>query len=399
MCREFSHGSRLRDAVTSEVSLTASALSSAGHDTVILAGKSLPDQELPEQSHQKINIIRIPEQEIINPFRYTKLLDAISTLHCDVIVTYLSFMLFPKFSRLLSRLSVTAFHRLIHGKLFLADVSHALPDLLLRYLSAYGKIDFYDIARLLYPTFLLRTTSKTEALGTVITLSDRTRRALLRSGFNDQKVMTVPPAIAPIWFKGPNRERMTSGFSASEKKILYYGGGPSILRGIDTLIQSVRYLNDPDIRLEVYLRGSDRCDQKLMLGLARKLGLSSQVTVVMGFQEADFLVKRVHESDCVVLPFKLMAKVADVPLTVVEPMACGKPVISTSVGAIPEVVQHGTNGLLVRPSSAKQLSEAIISIVQNDSLRARFSSNARKSAELYRSDSVIGRLTNIYESV
>jgi glycosyltransferase involved in cell wall biosynthesis len=94
-----------------------------------------------------------------------------------------------------------------------------------------------------------------------------------------------------------------------------------------------------------------------------------------------------------------MAKVADVPLTVVEPMACGKPVISTSVGAIPEVVQHGTNGLLVRPSSAKQLSEAINSIVQNDSLRTRFSSNARKSAELYRSDSVIGRLTNIYESV
>ena len=64
-----------------------------------------------------------------------------------------------------------------------------------------------------------------------------------------------------------------------------------------------------------------------------------------------------------------------------EYMAMGKPVVGTSVNAIPEVIQNGVNGLVVPPGDPEALGEAILGLLQNKEKRTKFGRNARSSAE------------------
>jgi len=64
-----------------------------------------------------------------------------------------------------------------------------------------------------------------------------------------------------------------------------------------------------------------------------------------------------------------------------EFMAMGKPVVGTSVNAIPEVIQHGVNGFVVPPGDGEALGEAILKLLKDQGKRINFSKAARSSVE------------------
>jgi glycosyltransferase involved in cell wall biosynthesis len=107
----------------------------------------------------------------------------------------------------------------------------------------------------------------------------------------------------------------------------------------------------------------------------------------------DDLAQRYHAADILINP----SLSESFGMTVVEAMACGKPVIVTRVGGMQETVQHGKNGLLVRPGDAMDLAEAILYLLHNDELRAAMGREGRKrAAELYSWETVV---TNWLETV
>lgn len=66
------------------------------------------------------------------------------------------------------------------------------------------------------------------------------------------------------------------------------------------------------------------------------------------------------------------------PLSVLEPMSLGKPVVATRVGGIPEMVADGTTGLLVEPGDEIELARAIRRLLRNPDLARRFGRAARE---------------------
>jgi glycosyltransferase involved in cell wall biosynthesis len=78
------------------------------------------------------------------------------------------------------------------------------------------------------------------------------------------------------------------------------------------------------------------------------------------------LLELFEDADLFVLPTKAECYGIVIP----EAMACGLPVISSPIGAIPELVHDGVNGYLVPPSSVRELSTAIETLVENPELRA-----------------------------
>ena len=87
---------------------------------------------------------------------------------------------------------------------------------------------------------------------------------------------------------------------------------------------------------------------------ARELNISDRVVF---YGQAPDILPVVTIFDAVVLPSTIREGLG---LSLIEAMALGKPVIGTSVGGIPEVIEHGKNGLLVKPQDPLSLAEAII---------------------------------------
>ena len=68
------------------------------------------------------------------------------------------------------------------------------------------------------------------------------------------------------------------------------------------------------------------------------------------------------------------------PMSVMEAMTAGLPVVSTAVGGVPELVQHGATGLLVPAGDARALAEAMAQIGLDAPLRAAMGDIARQTA-------------------
>jgi glycosyltransferase involved in cell wall biosynthesis len=65
-----------------------------------------------------------------------------------------------------------------------------------------------------------------------------------------------------------------------------------------------------------------------------------------------------------------------VPQAIMQAMACGVPVISTPVGAIPEALQDGSTGLLTPPRNPRRLGESLARLMRDTQLRSTFGQSA-----------------------
>ena len=87
------------------------------------------------------------------------------------------------------------------------------------------------------------------------------------------------------------------------------------------------------------------------------------------------------------------------PMTILETMAFGIPNISTSVAAIPEVI-NDENGILIEAGNKEQLKDAMITICRDSELRKRFSENAHKTMlEKFSADKHIEQILDIYQGI
>jgi len=111
----------------------------------------------------------------------------------------------------------------------------------------------------------------------------------------------------------------------------------------------------------------------------------AQALGIMG--HVDFLgvvhdvAQLLHASDVVVLPSYDV--VETLPLSLLEAMACGIPVIASRVGSVPEVVADGETGLLVEPGSAAELAAAINATLEDPAAALRRAEFARRRIETY----------------
>lgn len=84
------------------------------------------------------------------------------------------------------------------------------------------------------------------------------------------------------------------------------------------------------------------------------------------------------------------------PMAVLEALAAGRPVVASRVGGIPEVVEHGINGLLVEPADERGLEEALCRLLLDGELRARLGAAAGDAARAFEPEAVLGSLGRIY---
>jgi glycosyltransferase involved in cell wall biosynthesis len=82
-----------------------------------------------------------------------------------------------------------------------------------------------------------------------------------------------------------------------------------------------------------------------------------------------------------------------------EAMASGKPLITTRIGGIPDVVVDGETGLLVPPGDAAALRQALVRLVEDGEMRVRFGEAGRRRVVRFQASAVVTNLESIYQEV
>jgi glycosyltransferase involved in cell wall biosynthesis len=76
----------------------------------------------------------------------------------------------------------------------------------------------------------------------------------------------------------------------------------------------------------------------------------------------------------------------------------GKPVVATTVGGLPQMVDDGKTGLLVPPRDVDALAEAIVCLMQNDEMRRKFGENGMRKVNVECAPEVVGHMTRVVYS-
>jgi sugar transferase (PEP-CTERM/EpsH1 system associated) len=97
--------------------------------------------------------------------------------------------------------------------------------------------------------------------------------------------------------------------------------------------------------------------------------------------------------------FTLPSLAEGTPVSLLEAMACGLPVVASKVGGIPEVVSDGVHGTLV-PVDTRALADALARYVQDPELAARHAKAARQRIEdKYSMSAMLAAYTGLYDSL
>ena len=88
------------------------------------------------------------------------------------------------------------------------------------------------------------------------------------------------------------------------------------------------------------------------------------------------------------------------PLSLLEGMAAGVPVVASRVAGIPELVANGDTGVLVEPQTADAIAEGLIGLLGAPTRAAALGERGRvRARELYSRERMVRDLTAVYEAV
>lgn len=212
----------------------------------------------------------------------------------------------------------------------------------------------------------------------VIVLSEEWKRwAQVNFDCQRLKVIANPISIPPL---SSNRE---SG-------CLLFLGRLGHNKGIYEIVEAISRLapDFPEIRL--LAAGDGELEQ--VQDKAVVLGVADHVEI-LGWVTGDAKNELLMRASIYVLP----SHAENLPMSVLEAMAAGLPVISTPVGGIPSAIDEGVEGLLVPPGDVASLTDAIRRLLADDVLRRRMGDAARtKAIAKFSAEKVVADLENVY---
>jgi len=169
-----------------------------------------------------------------------------------------------------------------------------------------------------------------------------------------------------------------------------------------TMVARFTYFKDHALLLRAFASVSGRA-RLLLIGSGETLPAAKRLSEDLGIRgRVDFLGSRsdvpelLAQSDV----FVLASKQETLPISILEAMRAGLPVIASNIGGISEEVIHGETGLLVTPGSVDALSAALERLFSNKTLRMSMGRAGRKRFEQsFMAETMVKRTGALYKTV
>ncbi len=208
-----------------------------------------------------------------------------------------------------------------------------------------------------------------------VCIAEDGRRFLERAGCAPHQLHVVRCGVDPEAYplrkaRGPNPSRYVLAVGRLVEK-----------KGFSDLVQAARLLRDRGVTCTVRILGDGPLRSELEAAVRRD-NLNATVEL-LGSQPHEKVRRMLEQADVFVLPC-VVASTGDrdgIPVALMEAMALGVPVVSTTVSGIPELIRDGDSGFLVPPHKPDRLADSIERLLSDPELAQQFATRARETME------------------
>lgn len=236
---------------------------------------------------------------------------------------------------------------------------------------------FYDNSPHFLKHWIINTLNKSDVL---LALADYWKELFSKKCSNNNiKILYNPTAIKKI------------NHNKNNKVNVLFLGRLGRNKGVYDILEAAKLLNNNTIELYLYGDG----DVEEFKKLAKEANLQDKV-IVSSWIVGEDKNKALQDADIYILPSYSEC----LPMSILEAMSVGLPVISTTVGGIPETVEDGVNGFLIQPGDYRALAEKIDLLVGNKELREQMGRESYRIAkEKFDINIIINQLKKIYQEI
>lgn len=217
----------------------------------------------------------------------------------------------------------------------------------------------------------------------IITYSDYAKNKLEKLGFKNVKRIYPGIDIELYRNKGKNPAYLKKyGFSESDF-IINFSGEYVRLGAMDIVVQSFIEISKiiPEARLSLALRLKNKQDTEKKKEVVEILKKNNLLEKVAFHDDAKYNVFELYNmADISAFPVRDMKGKFDVPLAVIETMACEKPVIISDIPILKEFAKED-NSVRIKRDNIEELNSAILDLYKNPEKRMRIGKTARQFAE------------------
>ena len=214
----------------------------------------------------------------------------------------------------------------------------------------------------------------------VFTVSQEIKDDLLKKGFKEDHLHVVHNGIAVDQFGGTAaRKQLRDGWHVSGQDVLLIiAGRLAPEKGHDILFKSLKKATTvcPSVKCLVAGDGPLRAQLE---ELAREPGLSGRI-IFTGIR------KDMPDVYCACDMMINASSIEGLPMTILEAMASKLPVIATKVGAVPQVIKNGQNGILLEYGNVDALSQSIVDLANAPEIRQALARQAYTDVSEHFSD-------------
>ena len=313
---------------------------------------------------------------------------------------------YPLFEHSLYSLALTSkmIEVIEYEKLDLMHVHYAIPHATSAYLAKQilkkNNFDIKIITTLhgtditlvgLEPSFLPLVKFSIEESDGVTTVSRFLKEKTITNYDIVKDIRVINNFIDTELFKPSKNENMCKHIAPNREKVLIH---TSNFRVVKRVSDTIRILNEviKEVPVKLVLVG-DGPDRSECERLSRELGLTNNV-IFLGKQDA--LEELLNGADLFLMP----SQSESFGLSALEAMSCGLPVISSSVGGLPELIRHNETGFIAEIGDVSRMAKYAIDLFTNDKKYELFSHNSRQRAEkVFNKDIIVPQYVNYYEEV
>lgn len=204
----------------------------------------------------------------------------------------------------------------------------------------------------------------------VMVVNQNLQEKVLELGVNPDKIHVTPNAVDVEKFNPQNKELPHDMEMSSDKPVLLFVGNLVFQKGVKYLLDAKKLMNTP---AELVVVGDGPLRQELVMKVH-----GDQIRDVVFVGARRDVENIMPSADVFVLPSVSEGS----PITILESMASGLPVVATSVGGITEVINEKV-GMVVEPANPQEMATALDKILENREILNKMGVAAREHALEY----------------